>query len=867
MAYEIDSQSIGFGPVAPRPVIRKNIEMFSNALNKIDTKAQEALKQRTAIDMALAQVDLNSDEDAWKANYAQNIHDEIDELAKGGDYSKTLNTAIKLSGEALSNPELLGRIRANADYKAAKEAVEKRNDISQVTKDRWNEQNRYFYQDKFDKDGRIIGGTKWSSNWTPVKNVDIGEIYGRVKQLVAADAGGSENAQFLDENGNLTSDPSQGFYGMAVKRGTKWERVSEAKLKETFDSLFKQYPEAMESLIQTMDDRHWEYNKATDKGKKAFIGSDIMDRQGRMYTPQEYLANKVNPVLKNMAYSHVYNSIDYGDAYAQFRKAKAKGSAMSELNALQDANNTTLTAPIELDVTEHAAKSYANVMDAYGQINQLWKGTNTLANKEYANLVHNRDYEGVANWLKSHITTKDPAKRQAALNAIRTLQDEGEMFSKFIEKQPKDVREAIEFKAAIKAGAPLPNAQYNRYTREYSNNFNNLFSYNPNPGMNGFTKPTNTIGIEFQKDGQLDAILKNAGLNRHKLQGTGLQIVKEDGDEVLKINKNSKYLTKLADAYYSTDDTKDGFWHWGNSVVHKYDEKGNRVKDQNYLKAAKVFKQFSTDTEESVFNKADKVTRQNGVFTITNTLQVKPNDDYNTQLVNRAYMNGLIDKKERDVLVRDFTANNLKAFGGAAANLTNYDVYARDDEKSPLRKLDNKTTIEAQQELLAALDSKSVELSPSEAPSGAGYGTIVRTKAKRDAKGEIVIPSKTYYIDGLFSGQASQSFASNPDIRAKHNLQRKSGIGIASRNFDGSKTTNFTNKGALINGRPVSVEYAIEVEKLNNILKDVKAQGIQISEKDAYDTATSLLNSSGLKPDSKEYHALRAKFTHAILDY
>ena len=73
MAYEVDSQNVGLGYVAPRPVIRKNIEAFSNALNKIDAKAQEALKQRTAIQTALSQVELDSSEDEWKAKYIQDI--------------------------------------------------------------------------------------------------------------------------------------------------------------------------------------------------------------------------------------------------------------------------------------------------------------------------------------------------------------------------------------------------------------------------------------------------------------------------------------------------------------------------------------------------------------------------------------------------------------------------------------------------------------------------------------------------------------------------------------------------------------------------------------------------------------------------
>jgi hypothetical protein len=234
-----------------------------------------------------------------------------------------------------------------------------------------------------------------------VDRYDMTRLYELTKQLAAEEACGGESAQFLDENGNLTSDPSKGFYGMAVKRGSKWERLSKEKLQNVFNSLFRQASEAMDSLLQDMDDRKWQYDKATDEGKKSFIGTDLIKDDGTFRSPQEYLSYRVNPILSEMAYSRNFNTVDFGGAYAARAKAlKDAAGRQALLDAQQLQNNTTMTVPIEIDLKDRAGRAYGTINTAMNTIQNLYEGTGVINNPQYKKLINDGNYRGLADYLK-----------------------------------------------------------------------------------------------------------------------------------------------------------------------------------------------------------------------------------------------------------------------------------------------------------------------------------------------------------------------------------------------------------------------------------------------------------------------------------
>lgn len=831
--------------------------LLARSLDKIEQRELATSQQRGAIAKALADVELNEAEDAWKANYANRIQDEINGLIAVGDYSNALNRSAILAGKALADPALRGRVRAQQEYKKKRDEVLARTDLNQVTKDRWLEQNPYHYEDKFDTNGNVVGGTSWSSSWNPVSRYDMTKLYGLAQQLAAKEAGGGESAQFLDENGNLTSNPEKGFFGMAVKRGTKWERLPVEKLQKVFNSLFAQAPEAMDALMQDMDDRRWQFDKLDNEGKKAFIGSDIMDEKGVLRTPEEYLAHRVNPILSSMAYSHSWSTIDYGQAYSNRQKYLKDQQAKVELLNLERLENTTMTMPIEVDLSERAGQSYASVMNALSDINSLWKNTPQVLNsKQYKDMIAKRDYNGIADYLTRNITTKDPQKAADARAAIRLLKSEGNVFKSYINGMQDADREAIEFSAAMESGAPLPNAANNRYTRAYNDKFNKAFTASV-PGT-GQRKTAAKVGLEFKDQSQENRVieyLSKHGIDRQDFKKYGIEITTNSrGKAELRIAKNSPKHRDIADAFVNSGGFYTNLYKEQNTINGRtyalYDSNNNAIP---YIGTSGNFaaNYFQIGNNASIAREAKSTSERaftnNPNLKSVMPLQVLPNDDFNTMKVNELWLNGTIDRADRNEIVKNFNANNLKALGSALEHPNNYAVYGRVEENGNAVKLNQKKVTEVSKEILAALADDRVEISPASPNTGKGYGTIVRIKPKVDSKGNTVIEGSQYYFDGLYDGPAGKAYAATPDAIYNHEFQSLRAINAPITDVLG-RQINYYSPNA-------SKEYiaAKKMDEVYEAVNQIKDAGGTISRKDAEDTVTERLIEAGYVPGSNEF--------------
>ena len=173
MANEREYQGIQIGGRVPQRILgNRDLSAFQNYVTTRNQMWDEAIKQKSAIDVALGNLKLNAAEDKWKYDYAHKIQKKIDDAAQFGDYSRALDTAVLEAGKAVSSPEVMGRIRANEQYEKAKQEVDTNGNISALTKKAWNLDNKYHYQDTYDDEGNIVGGSEWNASWKPVEEVD-----------------------------------------------------------------------------------------------------------------------------------------------------------------------------------------------------------------------------------------------------------------------------------------------------------------------------------------------------------------------------------------------------------------------------------------------------------------------------------------------------------------------------------------------------------------------------------------------------------------------------------------------------------------------------------------------------------------------
>ena len=350
-------QGIQIGGKVPQRIIPE--EDLSGLWKMIDTRNEryrEAIKQKSAIDVALGNLKLNAAEDKWKYDYARKIQKRIDDAATMGDYGDALDTAVLEAGKAVSSPEVMGRIRANEAYEKKKQEVESRNDISDLTRQRWLDQNKYHYEDTYDNEGNIIGGTEWNAGWSPVSRVEITKLAQAAAQIAAPYKGSTSTSKsgqssVTDQNGLYGEKGSKSGSTMLSKSGGSsrsssysYQRLPEEKIKEVFDVLWKADNQAMLSLEQDYQDIKWKVEKltkerdeTTDEVKRKSLDDELikynasyLGNNKQPMSEQEYMLSKVNPLLHAMAYNYIQksssissnNSVSYGDtAEGEYERA------------------------------------------------------------------------------------------------------------------------------------------------------------------------------------------------------------------------------------------------------------------------------------------------------------------------------------------------------------------------------------------------------------------------------------------------------------------------------------------------------------------------------------------------------------------
>lgn len=365
MAYKNNQGGITIGGYVPQRVpVRSNLEVLSQALNKIDERSDKAIQQKSAITNAIGQLKLNAAEDKWKYDYAKRIEQKINDAAQYGDYSRALDVATELAGSATSSPEVIGRIRANEAYEKKKGEVESLANsgvISGLTKERWLAQNKYAYEDIRDENGNIVGGTDWKAGWDPVKKVDMSRLVTLAGQLAAPvkrATSSTSQRSVSDEQGigNGGTSAPEGLRsaktGYSTSSGSSFQRetLTKQKIDEVYNKLFALDPDNMNALIQQFDDVQWKVNQlkdelstTTDPEKRKTLqnsidafSNDIYDANGQPLKVKEYMLSKIGVITKNMAYdntsvSHTSGSSETRGLTYGTKAALASGTDTSKI--------------------------------------------------------------------------------------------------------------------------------------------------------------------------------------------------------------------------------------------------------------------------------------------------------------------------------------------------------------------------------------------------------------------------------------------------------------------------------------------------------------------------------------------------------
>lgn len=366
MPTQKEYQGIQIGGSVPQRILgKRDLSGLWNMINIRNQRYDEAIKQKSAIDVALGNLKLNAAEDKWKYDYARKIQKRIDDAATMGDYGDALDTAVLEAGKAVSSPEVMGRIRANEAYEKKKQEVESlanAGTIGGITKERWLAQNKYSYTDTYDNEGNIVGGSEWKAGWEPVKKVDMSRLVTLAGQLASPKkraTSSSSTVKESDEQGigsqvSQTGDSANGQIrsvktGFERSSGSSYQRetLTKEKIDEVYNQLFALDPDNMNALMQDYDDYEWkakqlkaEADITTDPEKKNRLQSsyktffnETHDANGNPLKVKEYMLNKIGLITKNMAYDNITTSTQSG-------RSDERGLTFGTKYALQNKGDT-----------------------------------------------------------------------------------------------------------------------------------------------------------------------------------------------------------------------------------------------------------------------------------------------------------------------------------------------------------------------------------------------------------------------------------------------------------------------------------------------------------------------------------------------
>lgn len=439
-----------------------NLDVLASTYNTLEKGHQQAVATTAAYATKLAELDLNEAEDAWRQQEIAKVRQALNDNMVYGNATAALDDVIKTYGDIASNAGMTGRLRAQQDYKQYLANLEDNKTLSEDYKNYYRQVNQYKYQDITDKNGNVIGGTKWTPTDREVDTIPMYEIYNQALKWAATEKGGGNSVTFLDANGNPTKDVRQSATGEIYTNvsGT-WVKLGKDKLMAAVNAAIESIPGAKASIAQDYKIAKWKYDEYG-------TNPDVTDKSGYLLTPDQYLAKRINPFIESATYFNQTSTVEYGSAWkAQLALANKQqtGGTGGGLGAAKNNLMTTTTNPLSIN----------NFMPTQAA-SEVTSGKQTVANALLSanpDLNFNLDnisYDDTKKLIADNV--KDPVVKMQAIQALEQYTDAQEYLNSLKVGKDENDQAAFDTYNAIMSMSILP---ANDFTSRYDKFVNNIF--------------------------------------------------------------------------------------------------------------------------------------------------------------------------------------------------------------------------------------------------------------------------------------------------------------------------------------------------------------------------------------------------------
>lgn len=477
-----------------------DLNVLARTYNTLEQGHQQAIQTKSQIDAQLAQLDLNEAEDAWRQEQLNKVRNALTENMQYGNAYSSLDDIVGTYGDITSSPGMIGRLRAQQDYKAYMDNLDKRTDLSEDYKNYYRTVNKYNYQDITDKNGNVIGGSKWTPIDKEVSEIPMNQILNQALQWAAKEQGGSSQTRWLDANGKVTDDITKSVTG-EIYSHTKgdWQRLSKAKLAEAVKAVIENTPGAKASLEQDYKIAKWKYDQNGSN-------PDITDKNGILLTPEQYLAKRIDPFYNAATFYNQDINTTYGEAWkAQLVLSKQIGSGSNAQRKQAIDNLTYKGTPVRID----------NFMPAQAQAEitsnrQSIAGLLSKYNPDININLSTANPDDIRTSIMTNIT--NPSDRAYALSYLNDIIDNQEYINSLKVGKSQDSIDGFDTYNSIISLSDLPSNKYSDRYSKYVNQifgdssairqyFNNDDVYNSFINAIGGEKKAISLGIRFGSDG------------------------------------------------------------------------------------------------------------------------------------------------------------------------------------------------------------------------------------------------------------------------------------------------------------------------------------------------------------------------------
>lgn len=456
------SVSVGFTPVVGNYVDPANLDVVSNAYSTIQKRHDATIETKSELSAKLAALPLNAAEEGWRQEQLNALENTLNTNMVYGNASAAYDDVLRAADRIVTSPEMRSKINSQAKYEEYMKAIDSSN-LSTDKKNYFKEVNKYY-------DAGL------TEDWKPtdqfVDEVDLSALQLQAYKLAARRKGGGENIYFMDKNGQYTTDINNSIDGLPyIKTGSEYEALDEATLREAMNNVIANTPGAEASIDQDYKVAMWKHKRNGGTGV-----SDVTDNAGVYLTRDQYLEKRLSHFYKSAPYSHFSSTISplaglSVNAYKARAKAQADaaGGEFNLPDLMSRARNTTPGPFIEgksaLDTNVTARGEYfskfADAVTKYGVSN-----------------VNINNIDEAYNQAKDIAAKRGTVIPYEIYDLYNKFKEYNDKYIKLL-PQDKNLKDNIEFSAAMSTGVDLGTLSNNDVAKNYTQTFNDLYGDDP----------------------------------------------------------------------------------------------------------------------------------------------------------------------------------------------------------------------------------------------------------------------------------------------------------------------------------------------------------------------------------------------------